>query len=233
MCGVFGFITVDGSGPDIQRLKRVALVTQTRGEHAFGLAWVDRLGAVRTFKAAGSSQEHLLELDACRNAVVLIGHCRYATHGSPAQNVNNHPHSSGGGVFVHNGVVGNYEALVIRHQLRPASECDSEVLGLLAAKKPGRLVERWAWAAEQAAGGHAVLGLWAAPARILVARRGRPLHFGVNESGCYLASLPHELPGSVKPVHNDTVSILAWDKGRIIGGKPQHLSPRFAFGVEN
>ncbi len=44
MCGIFGFITNSEQGPDIHRLRRLALVTQTRGAHAFGLAWLDADG---------------------------------------------------------------------------------------------------------------------------------------------------------------------------------------------
>ena len=42
MCGLFGFISKAGGGPDLDRLRRIALETQTRGIHAFGLVWVTR-----------------------------------------------------------------------------------------------------------------------------------------------------------------------------------------------
>ena len=38
-------------------------------------------------------------------AAVVVGHCRYATHGSPRDNRNNHPHPAGSGQLMHNGVV--------------------------------------------------------------------------------------------------------------------------------
>jgi hypothetical protein len=38
MCGFFGFITKDGSGPNLDRLRLIAIQTQRRGHHAFGLA---------------------------------------------------------------------------------------------------------------------------------------------------------------------------------------------------
>ena len=46
MCGIFGYIAKHGRGPDLARLRRIALETETRGRHAFGLAWLvvtDRL----------------------------------------------------------------------------------------------------------------------------------------------------------------------------------------------
>ena len=42
MCGIFGYIAKHGRGPDLARLRRIALETETRGRHAFGLAWLDR-----------------------------------------------------------------------------------------------------------------------------------------------------------------------------------------------
>ena len=48
MCGIFGFITSEGKGPEVARLRRIALVTQSRGDHAFSLAWLDEDGSIRT-----------------------------------------------------------------------------------------------------------------------------------------------------------------------------------------
>ena len=52
---------------------------------------------IQTFKQPGAAQVHLNELDRCRKAVIMVGHCRYATHGSPEDNRNNHPHPAGAG----------------------------------------------------------------------------------------------------------------------------------------
>lgn len=105
MCGIFGFIAKDGAGPELTRLRRLALVTELRGEHAFGLAWLDADGALQTFKCPAAARDCLGALDRCRDARIVIGHCRYATHGSPADNRNNHPHPAGRGQLVHNGIV--------------------------------------------------------------------------------------------------------------------------------
>src|SRR4051812_44143699 len=61
---------------------------------------------------------------------LLVGHVRWASHGSPANPKNNHPFASADGRFhlVHNGVVGNYQDICERHQLRLDGECDSEAL---------------------------------------------------------------------------------------------------------
>ena len=213
MCGVFGFITSDGSGPDVLRLRRLALITQIRGGHAFGLAWVGEDGDIQTFKRPGPAVKHLDELERCRGAAVVIGHCRFATHGPPTDNRNNHPHPAGAGFLVHNGVILNHQRLVQRYGLRPKTQCDSEVLGLLMARCAGSIAQRSAWAAGQVAGELAVLGVWRSPARLLAARRGRPLCFGQGRDGVYFGSLPEGLPGQVKAVGDHSTRVLAYREG--------------------
>lgn len=229
MCGIFGFITRAGQGPEIARLRRLALVTQTRGAHAFGLAWLNRAGVIHTFKRPGPAQKYLDDLQRCRDAVVVIGHCRYATHGTPADNRNNHPHPAGGGELVHNGVIVNHADLAQHYRLRPQSQCDSEVLGLLMARRPGTINQRSAWAANQAAGDLAILGVWRNPARLLVARRGRPLCFGAGGDGYYFASLPPGLPGKVQAVAEASTRVLAYQDGELrLEGQPLELGHRAA-----
>jgi glucosamine 6-phosphate synthetase-like amidotransferase/phosphosugar isomerase protein len=237
MCGIFGFITKSGEGPKIDRLRRIALVTQSRGEHAFGLAWVEANGVIQTFKAPGPAEDHLDELDRCRNAQVVLGHCRYATHGWPGDNRNNHPHPAGKGYFVHNGVIHNHQELISRHSLATKSECDSEVLGQLMARCPGRLIQRSAWAANQACGDLAVLGIWRKPTRLLIVRRGRPLHFGESRDGYYLASLPEGLPGSARSIVDLSAHILTFadgvlhrESGHIDEGPQRHELTAFKRG---
>jgi len=218
MCGVFGFISSEGKGPDIHRLRRLAMVTQTRGAHAFGLAWLEEDGLIQTFKRPGPACDHLEALEQCRNAVVLVGHCRYATHGSPEDNRNNHPHVAGAGFIVHNGVITNHDRLVRQHGLKQRTQCDSEVLGLLMIRCAGTVAQRAAWAANQTHGELAMLGIWRDPARLLIARRGRPLHFGQDREGFYLASLPYGLPGKVKAVADHTARVLVFDGTVSMGG---------------
>ncbi len=234
MCGIFGFITRNGEGPQIARLRRIALVTQSRGEHAFGLAWIDADNAIHTFKSPGPAEDHLKELNRCRNAQVVIGHCRFATHGSPGDNRNNHPHRAGKGYYVHNGVIHNHEALISRHGLVTKSECDSEVLGRLMARCLGRLIQRSTWAANQACGDLAVLGVWRRPTRLLIVRRGRPLHFGESRDGYYLASLPEGLPGTARSIVDLSAHILTFadgtlhrESGHINQGPPRHEPVEF------
>jgi len=215
MCGIFGFASTDGRGPDLARLRWIAAETEARGRHAFGLAWVDASGAMHAFKRPGAATAALGDLDACRHAVAIIGHCRWATHGDPQDNRNNHPHPAGRGWLVHNGVVRNYAALLRRYRLRPRTDCDSEVLGLLMMRRAGTLAQRAAWAAGQTEGPLALLGLWRNPVRLVVVRRGNPLWFAHTPGGLYFASLPAGLPSQVFPVADDSVSVLRLDDGSL------------------
>ncbi|MCX7669674.1 MAG: class II glutamine amidotransferase [Anaerolineae bacterium] len=215
MCGIFGFLSTDGRGPDLARLRRIAAETETRGRHAFGLAWIDADGAIRTFKRPGAATAALGDLDACRHATAVIGHCRWATHGDPQDNRNNHPHPAGRGWLVHNGVVRNYAELLRRYGLRPRTDCDSEVLGLLMMRRAGPLVARAAWAVAQTEGPLALLGLWRSPVRLLVVRRGNPLCFSETPGGFYFASLPGELPGRVLSITDEYAGVLAYQDGEL------------------
>lgn len=221
MCGLFGFISRTGGGPDLARLRRIATATQRRGRHAFGLAWLAADGKLHTFKRPGAATDHLDDLEQCQGALVVVGHCRWATHGAPEDNRNNHPHRAGRGWLVHNGVVRNHASLVRAHRLAPRTACDSEVLGLLMAMTPGPLEVRAARTALAADGPLALLGVWSRPARLLIVRRGNPLWVGEARGGGYFGSLPDELPGRVRAVPDAYAGVLALRDGtlsqRVVG----------------
>jgi glucosamine--fructose-6-phosphate aminotransferase (isomerizing) len=208
MCGIFGYVSKNGSGPSLAVLKRIAAETEARGRHAFGLAWVGVDGSIHTFRRPGPATANLGDLDRCGGTQMVVGHCRRATHGSPEDNRNNHPHAAGKGRFVHNGVVWNYRELTDQHSLDPQTACDSEVIGLLVAKARGRLIERVAASVAETWGPLAVLGLWAAPLRLVVVRRDNPLYFSETDSGFWFASQGHGLPGEPLCVKNNYVGIV-------------------------
>jgi glucosamine 6-phosphate synthetase-like amidotransferase/phosphosugar isomerase protein len=125
---------------------------------------------------------------------------------------------------VHNGVIFNHDQLVRKHRLKQRSQCDSEALGLLMARGAGSIAQRSAWAAAQAMGDLAMLGVWRSPARLLVCRRGRPLHFGQGHDGIYFASLPEGLPGQVKSVGDNSTRVLVYDDGLRVEGEAIRLA---------
>jgi glucosamine 6-phosphate synthetase-like amidotransferase/phosphosugar isomerase protein len=138
------------------------------------------------------------------DARYLIGHCRFATHGRPEDNHNNHPHPCDGGWLVHNGVIVNYDSVVQRFGLRPVSQCDSEVLGLRVEQETGDYLDRCVEAVLSVEKSSLVmLGLWK-PGRVIAVRQGNPLHVGATPRGYYLASLADGLPGKVKLLPDNT-----------------------------
>jgi glucosamine 6-phosphate synthetase-like amidotransferase/phosphosugar isomerase protein len=200
MCGVFGFAARKRDQVvSIKALEKIAAVTETRGPHAFGFAWIDSKGRLRCFKSEGRITNHLGVLAIAKDARMLIGHCRYATQGPPSENINNHPHPVDGGWFVHNGVIRNYWLRMQKYDLFPVSNCDSELIGLMFERQEGtnlqRLCEAIALVGNKPL---VVLGLWKNPDQLIAVRDGNPLHLGVTSKGTYFGSLAADLPGEVK-----------------------------------
>lgn len=194
MCGIFGFVS-DGGPFHPKLLEMIAVNTETRGCHAFGFAWVDSRNRIRSFKSAGPISRKLEMLLIARDAKMLIGHCRFATHGTPENNLNNHPHPCDGGWLVHNGVIRDHAELNEGYNLHPVTKCDSETLALLIEELDGPLIERVGVAVDECGPGPlAMMGLWHNPLRLVVARAGNPLHIARRPEGYYLASLPDSLP---------------------------------------
>lgn len=206
MCGVFGFVAKDNKPVDLRVLRRVARTTELRGPHAWGMAWVDRGGELKTFKQSGRITDAMGLLEMAKDAQLLIGHCRWATHGDPAINANNHPHDGGDAWVVHNGQIHHYRSIAREHGLRMQTQCDSEVLGLMLQKFRGKPINRMTRACREAMGvfPFASLALW--PDRLIGARaNGQPLHVGETRDAFWLASLRHGLPGLVEEFPEDQV----------------------------
>ncbi len=212
MCGVFGFVAKEQGPMNLKILSRVARVTQRRGPHSWGMAWIDSKGRMRMYKQVGKITDGLGLLSMARDATMLIGHCRYATHGSPENNLNNHPHPSDGGWIVHNGVIQNYRNIIDQHDLHPITECDSEVLGMLVEQLEGTRLERCVGAVRiaKASAPLAMLGLWP-DSLVAVRANGQPLHIGETSRGYYLASLADGLPGHVAPIADDNAIVFGED----------------------
>lgn len=215
MCGIFGYATKDGKALSVATLKRIAVITMRRGADAWGMAWIDGKGQIRSYKQTGRIVDGLALLNMARDARFLIGHCRYATHGSPENNANNHPHAADGGWIVHNGIIGNYRQIIDQNDLNPVTDCDSEVLGLLIERIPGRIEDR-CWQAADFADPFplAMLGLWKPGQLVALRQYNQPLHVGETKGGFYLASLAEGLPGRPRMLEHERAYLFA-------GGRPQ------------
>lgn len=201
MCGLFGFVSKNGNPFDLDIIKDLARVTESRGPHSFGFAWVDARNRLRMFKQEGRITDYLSVLSIARDARMLIGHCRFATHGNPSNNLNNHPHPCDGGWLTHNGVIRNNETINEDYCLNPVTDCDSESLAMMVEEFDGTLTDRCIAATSVCEGPLAMMGLWRK--KLVAIRSGNPLHIGSTKSAWYMASLPHLLPGTVIPVKDE------------------------------
>jgi len=142
MCGIIGMMgyTKEDHWKKTHKLMQTLLVkSETRGMDATGFVALtdpyDRASKqyLVSDKAPVNSSRFVAENHHWRSlqhkrCSMILGHVRAATHGSPTENHNNHPHVSGSLYMVHNGIVPNYREIADRYILRLRSECDSEVL---------------------------------------------------------------------------------------------------------
>jgi len=137
MCGIFGFTADARWTPAHQRLamclmEALARASEERGVDAGGFAALSANGDLLWARQPGPAHD-LFESPAWRGLgdrrlVAAIGHTRFATHGAPVSNGNNHPHMAGEWALVHNGVIPQHrrKARILGIQLH--GQCDSELL---------------------------------------------------------------------------------------------------------
>lgn len=209
MCAIIGFMRRKSGVDAAKAIDSMAARNVERGPHAFGFAWVDDKGRIKSYRSAGRITDHRgMLLKAASEAVAFIGHMRWATHGDPRNNINNHPHPADGGWIVHNGIVSNYQQLVVANRFNPVSECDSEVIGLLIEQREGELAVRCGEAINATDGSLALLGLWPRPLEMVVARRGNPLNLSTAGQAVYFATLAGGMPGRPQPIPDNSLLTL-------------------------
>ncbi len=118
---------------------RLLELSEERGPHATGMAWVNEAGEHRLFKRPIPARELVRDKafgevlgDVDNSAAVLMGHTRFVTRGNAAVNENNHPLRTGNCLVTHNGTVLNADYLFQRFGFERHAEVDSEILGRIA-----------------------------------------------------------------------------------------------------
>ncbi|PSD28542.1 glutamine--fructose-6-phosphate aminotransferase, partial [Stenotrophomonas maltophilia] len=194
MCGIVGAIADRDVVPVlIEGLKRL----EYRGYDSSGIAVIDHTERpeVRRVRRTGRVLEMATAAEAEGfNAVLGIGHTRWATHGGVTE-ANAHPHISHGVALVHNGIIENHEAQ--RERLRAMgytfeSQTDTEVIAHLIhhhLKDVDDLLVALQRTVKELTGAYALAVVSRAePERFVCARMGCPLLVGLGEGENFVAS---------------------------------------------
>jgi glucosamine--fructose-6-phosphate aminotransferase (isomerizing) len=194
MCGIVGYYGSSKSVLDtlVSGLKRL----EYRGYDSAGIA-INSDEGVFSLKSVGriKNLEHAINNKSQPEfSGVGIAHTRWATHGIPNE-TNAHPHRSSNGKIwvVHNGIIENYKeikAFLSDKGHTFESQTDTEVIAkLIGHEYKGDLKEAVLRALKQVVGAYA-LGVISQdePNRLIGAKKGSPLVFGIGDGEFILAS---------------------------------------------
>ena len=189
MCGIIGIV---GRSPVKNRLIEGLVQLEYRGYDSSGIAILDK-GKLKRERAKGKIKRLIDKLEANPiDGTAGIAHTRWATHGIPNE-VNSHPHFSGGVSVVHNGIIENY--LDIKNELshrKFLTETDTEVSAHLIDEylKIGLSPkEAFSKSLKKLKGAYAfAVLLGEVKDHIFCARVGSPLAIGIGQDEMYLGS---------------------------------------------
>jgi glutamine---fructose-6-phosphate transaminase (isomerizing) len=198
MCGIAGYV---GSQPAAPLIVECLERLQYRGYDSAGVA-IRTNNQISIFRTAGPVAGLRPQIPNDLNAVIGVGHTRWATHGL-ATLENAHPLTSCDGALavVHNGIIENHaeirEKLEIKgHRFRTGT--DSEVIPHLIEEemKVGKSFEEAFLALHsQLFGTFAIVAIHRDYPCLLITRRGSPLVVGVGDGEYFPASdIPSFLP---------------------------------------
>ena len=217
MCGITGLYidkdaTFDTAALNVRRLRfnESLIRTMARGPHATGVMAIGPT-SIEVLKLPLDAVEFIdtPEYDRFMKALepmeayAIVGHTRFATHGSPMVSDNNHPLEGTCVTGVHNGIVNNH--LQLKAKYGDYAEVDSAALVALLDSKVGealykerhlKAIEAW-----QEPSGHNAM-VWAHnddDTRLFVARKGNPLVMTMPTDGeLWLNSTIAGLPKNVR-----------------------------------
>ncbi len=126
MCGIAGFFTNGVKTENIEKVRQLftanLLANETRGKEATGALLVQKDCTWHLEKAALPACEFIQTMryktflqKVDQNTILLLGHTRKPTKGSPENNDNNHPIVRGRTIGVHNGTLSNDDEIFLNH----------------------------------------------------------------------------------------------------------------------
>lgn len=147
MCGLSGILLGDKvkrSAKEIEALTytftRLLMLSEHRGPHATGVAWVKRDGSMavakdplpaRQFVRTKNYLDWLFGVD--RQVTYLMGHTRWPSRGSVRNAAENHPLSCAPPILLtHNGTISDHARHYTRLHLPRTTQVDSELLARIA-----------------------------------------------------------------------------------------------------
>ena len=156
--------------------------------------------------------------DSVLKGSIGIGHTRWATHGEP-NTVNSHPHFDRTGKIgiIHNGIIENFNSIkeVLSNKgFDFKSETDTEVLAQLISEiyySDGLNFEQAVQSAlNQVVGAYGIVAFCSdEPNKLVAARHGSPLVFGIGDDEYFIAS-------DASPIVEHTRKVIYLDEGEII-----------------
>lgn len=183
MCGICGYV---GGGNGVKEVVRGLKILEYRGYDSCGVAYLDnkKIDIIKTI----GDVDNLKKLTENLSANVVIGHTRWATHGSVNEK-NAHPHlsTSKNLAMVHNGIIENYKELKEEFKLNCLSDTDSEVFLNLIDSEKGTLIDKVISASKKVQGTFAVLVL-GSDGEMVLGKRESPLYLLKVEDEIFIAS---------------------------------------------
>lgn len=240
MCGIMGYVGHRVAAPLlVDGLKAL----EYRGYDSAGIALLDEKGHHFIAKKPGKVANLLgaLHGELVDHAQVGIGHTRWATHGGISEK-NAHPHVTGHFIFLHNGIIENFQEL--REELQSQghvfkSETDSEVFGHLLQEceraTAGDVLKAARMAFRRLHGSSTIVMMDDRHARQIIAlKNGTPLVVGVGNKEAFIASDTQAISEYTNKIHylengemvlieNGKVSIMDLD-GKDCSRAPDEMS---------
>ena len=211
MCGIVGFISkTKDTDFLVEGLKKL----EYRGYDSAGIAVIkDGKIVIERSKGKIVMLEKKLK-DFPMASSIGIAHTRWATHGKPAEE-NAHPHSAGGIVAVHNGIIENYlelKEMLIKEGHEFSSETDTEIIPHLIksfADKGDDFLASVKKALHMIRGSYAIAVINKnEPDKLIAARMASPLVIGISKDEFFVAS-------DVPAILSHTNEVIFLDDGEI------------------